>query len=84
MSRRSATTTTPAWIRTIEAHTEEWLNPELERIARLKDKKQIAEEVAHLHQTIPDANVQGDDQTNAALLGFAGQTDYDDASRNVA
>jgi len=68
----------------IEAHTHEWLKPELERIASLKDKKQIAEELAHLHQTIPGANLQGDDETNAALLGFAGQTDYDDASCNVA
>lgn len=68
----------------IEARAQGWLKPELERIAKLKDKKQIAEEVAHLHQTIPGANLQGDDQTNAALLGFAGQTDYDDASRNVA
>jgi putative endopeptidase len=68
----------------IEAHAREWLKPELERISNLKDERQIAEELAHLHQTIPGAQLQGDDQTNAALLGFTGQPDFDDASRNVA
>jgi len=70
--------------KTIEAHTQEWLKPEMERIAQLKSKKDIAQVLVHLHQTIPGANLQGDDETNAALLGFTGQTDYDDASRNVA
>jgi putative endopeptidase len=70
--------------KSIEARTQAWLKPELERIAGLKDKKQIAREVAHLHQTIPGAQNPGDDQTNAVLFGFAGLVDYDDASLNVA
>jgi putative endopeptidase len=70
--------------KTIEARTHDWLKPELERIRGLKDKKQIAVEVAHLHQAIPGAQIPGDDQTNAVLFGFAGLVDYDDASLNVA
>jgi endothelin-converting enzyme/putative endopeptidase len=68
----------------IDAHTAEWLKPELERIAGMTSKREIAEEVAHLHQTIPGAEQSGDNQTNAALLGYSGQPDYADASHNVA
>ncbi len=68
----------------IDARTPEWLKPELERINAMRNKSDIALEVAHLHQTIPGAWVQGDDQTEAALLGFSGLPDYDDASRDVA
>jgi endothelin-converting enzyme/putative endopeptidase len=70
--------------KTIEAHAAEWLKPELERIAAIKSKQQIAEEVAHLHQTIPGAEEPSDNQTDAALLGYSGQPDYADASHNVA
>ncbi len=68
----------------IEAHAAEWLKPELERIAGMTSKREIAGEVAHLHQTIPGAEASGDNQTNAALLGYSGQPDYADASHNVA
>jgi putative endopeptidase len=68
----------------VEAHGQEWLKPELERIAQIKNKSDIAAEVAHLHQTIPSAWAQSDDQTNAAIMGFSAQPDYDDASRNLA
>jgi endothelin-converting enzyme/putative endopeptidase len=68
----------------IEAHAAEWLKPELERIARIASKGEIAEEVAHLHQTIPGAEASGDNQTNAALLGYSGTPDFADASHNVA
>lgn len=70
--------------KTIDAHAPEWLKPELERIAAIRSKQEIAEEVAHLHQTIPGAEEPGDNQTNAALLGYSGQPDYADASHNVA
>jgi endothelin-converting enzyme/putative endopeptidase len=70
--------------KTIDAHAGEWLKPELERIAAIKSKQGIAEEVAHLHQTIPGAEEPGDNQTNAALLGYSGQPDFADASHNVA
>jgi endothelin-converting enzyme/putative endopeptidase len=68
----------------IDAHTQEWLKPELERINAMRNKSDIALEVAHLHQSIPGAWVQGDDQSDAALLGFSGLPDYDNASRDVA
>ena len=70
--------------KTIDAHTAEWLKPELDRIASIKNKTGIAEEVAHLHQTIPGAWVGNDNETDAALFGFSGQGDLDNASHNVA
>ncbi len=70
--------------KTIDAHAAEWIKPELERIAAIKSKQEIAEEVAHLHRTIPGAEEPGDNQTDAALLGYSGQPDYADASHNVA
>jgi putative endopeptidase len=68
----------------IEAHAKEWLRPELDRIARISSKSDIAEELAHLHQTIPGAWAGNDNQTNAALFGYSGQPDFDDASHNIA
>src|SRR5215469_15355930 len=68
----------------IDAHTAQWLKPELDRIAAIKDKTGFAEEVAHLHQTIPGAWEGNDNATSAALFGFSGSADFDDASRNVA
>lgn len=70
--------------KTIDAHTAEWLKPELDRIAAIKDKTGLAEEIAHLHQTIPGAWEGNENQTDAALFGFGGSPDFDDASRNVA
>jgi len=70
--------------KTIEAHSRDWLKLELDRIAGIKTKSDIAAEVAHLHQTIPSAWAQSDDETNSALMGFAPQPDYDDTSHNLA
>jgi putative endopeptidase len=70
--------------KSIEAHTAEWLKPELDRIARINTRSDIVEEAAHLHQTIRGAWIMGDNETNAALFGFSGQADFDDASRNIA
>ena len=70
--------------KTIESHSREWLQEELDLIDRLKSKSDFAAEVAHLHQTIPQAWAPGDNQTSSPLFGFAGSPDYDDASRNVA
>jgi len=69
---------------TIEAHSREWLQVELDLVAKIKTKSDLAAEVAHLHQTIPQAWAPSDNQTNSPLFGFAGQPDYDDASHNVA
>jgi putative endopeptidase len=70
--------------KSIEADTAEWLKPELDHIARINSKSDIVEEVVHLHQTIPGAWIMDSNETNAALFGFSGQADFDDASRNVA
>ena len=70
--------------KTIDAQTGQWLKPELDRIAQIKDKLGIVDELAHLHMTIPGAWTQSDNQTDAPVLGFSGQADYDDASHNVA
>ena len=68
----------------IEARGAKALEPELARIAALKSKSQLAEEVAQLHLTIPGAEAPDDNETYAAVFGFTGQQDYDDASRSVA
>src|SRR5262249_12851143 len=60
------------------------LKPELARMAAIKLKKELAVEVAHLHQTFAGAWQGGDNETSAPLFGFSGQWDYDDASRIVA
>jgi endothelin-converting enzyme/putative endopeptidase len=60
------------------------LQPEFDRIAAMKSKRDITLEVAHLHQRYPGAWQGGDNQTNAPLFGFASQQDYDDATVVVA
>jgi putative endopeptidase len=68
----------------IEAAGLKPLQPELDRIAALKSKKEITLEIAHLHHLYPGAWQQGDNQTNSPFFGFTGQQDYDDASKVVA
>ena len=68
----------------IEAAGLKPLQAELDRIAAIKSKKEIAAEIAHLHHTFPAVWEQGDNQTNAPFFGFTGQPDYDDASKVVA
>jgi endothelin-converting enzyme/putative endopeptidase len=70
--------------KTVDAHSKQWLQPELERIAGIKTKADFAAEIAHLHQIVPLAWAQKDNQTQAVLFGFAGSPDFDDASHNVA
>ncbi len=60
------------------------IQPELDRIAALKSKKELTLEIAHLHHLFPGAWEQGDNQTNSPFFGFTGQQDYDDASKVVA
>jgi putative endopeptidase len=67
----------------IEAAGLKPLQPELQRIAALKSKKEITPEIAHLHHLFPGAWQQDDNQSNAPLFGFTGQQDYDDASKVV-
>ena len=70
--------------KTINTDSKEWLKPELERINGMKSKSDIAAVLAHLHKTVDGAYASGDNQTNAALMGFSGVPGYDDASHNVA
>jgi putative endopeptidase len=68
----------------IEAAGARDLKPELDRINQMTNKSQLADQVAHIHQTVPGAWQGDDNQTRAALLGFGQQQDFDDASRVVA
>jgi predicted metalloendopeptidase len=68
----------------IEAAGLKPLQPELDRIAALKSKKEITLEIAHLHHLFPDAWEPSDNQSNSPFFGFTGQQDYDDASKVVA
>jgi endothelin-converting enzyme/putative endopeptidase len=68
----------------IEAAGIKAIEPELDRIAALKSKKQLSEEIARLHMMIPGAQSPDSNETDAALFGFSGQQDYDDATRSVA
>jgi len=56
------------------------LAPELRRIDGLRTKNELADEIAHLHSTLPGAWQLDDNQTGAALLGFASIQDLDEAS----
>jgi endothelin-converting enzyme/putative endopeptidase len=68
----------------IEAAGTRDLKRELERIGEMKNKSEIADQVAHLHLTIPGAWEGDDNQTRVALLGFSQTQDFDDASKVVA
>jgi putative endopeptidase len=68
----------------IEAAGLKSLQPELDRIAALKSKKEITLEIAHLHHLFPGAWEASDNQTDAPFFGFSGGQDYDDASKVVA
>jgi predicted metalloendopeptidase len=67
----------------IAAHTKEWVK-ELDRIGAIRSKRELAAKVARLHQSLPAAWSANDNQTNAALFGFSGSADFNDASRKCA
>jgi putative endopeptidase len=60
------------------------IQPELDRIAALKQKPQLAEELAHLHQITYLLAPQNNSGTKTALFGFSSGQDLDDASKVVA
>ena len=68
----------------IEAAGTRDLKAGLERISQMQNKSQLADQVARLHQAIPGAWDGNDNQTDAALLGFGQQQDFDDATKVVA
>jgi predicted metalloendopeptidase len=67
----------------IEAAGLKPLQPELDRIAGLHSKKDLALEVARLQHLSPGAWQYGDNQSDSPLFGFTGQVDYDNASMVV-
>ena len=68
----------------IEAAGTRDLKAGLERIDQMKNKSQLADQVAHVHMAVPGAWDGDDNQTRAALLGFGQQQDFDDAAKVVA
>jgi putative endopeptidase len=60
------------------------IQPELDRIAAIKDKSQLAGELAHLHQITFSLASQNDSGSKTALFGFASGQDLDDATKVVA
>jgi putative endopeptidase len=68
----------------LEAAGSRDLKPGLERIAAMKNKSELADQVARIHMSTPGAWSGNDNQTPVALLGFGSQQDYDDASKVVA
>jgi putative endopeptidase len=61
------------------------LQPALDRIAKLKDKSQLPELVAYLHQLVrPGDLVYTDTEYDGILFGLYQQPDFDDASITVA
>jgi putative endopeptidase len=68
----------------IEAAGLKPLQPQLDRIAALTSKKDLALEIAYLHRSFPGAWEQSDNQTNSPFFGFTGQQDYNNASMVVA
>lgn len=68
----------------IESTTAAQLKMELGRIGALKDKSQLAGELAHLHMTVPGAWQSGDSATAAAMFGFSSSPDLDDATKVIA
>lgn len=60
------------------------LKPEFDRIAALKSKSGLAAEIAHLHKSFPKAWAIQNGETVAAVFGFAGFADFDNAAQAVA
>jgi len=68
----------------IEANARKELKPELDRIAALKTKSQLAGELAHVHMTIGGAWLGSDAATFAPMFGFGSSPDFDDATKVIA
>ncbi len=68
----------------IEAAGTRDLKAGLERVDQMKNKSELADQVAHIHRAVPGAWDGDNNQTRAALLGFGQQQDFDDATKVVA
>jgi putative endopeptidase len=62
----------------------QWLADELKPVDAIKDKKEIAGVLAHLHGGIAPAFEGDDNQTSAPMFGFGPTQDLIDASKVVA
>jgi endothelin-converting enzyme/putative endopeptidase len=60
------------------------LQPLLDEVANLKDKKQLATVIADLHKSTPAAWEGGNTQTNVAAFGYGSSQDLKDASLVVS
>ncbi len=60
------------------------IQPMLDRIAGIKTVQDLAAVVAAMHQSVPGAWEEGDNQTAAPVFGFGPQVDYNDATLMVA
>jgi putative endopeptidase len=60
------------------------IKPELDRIDAIKDKKQLPEEIAHLHQITYTLTAATDSGAGTALFGFDSGQDLDNAAQVVA
>ena len=60
------------------------IKPELDLIAALRSKAQLAEALAHIHSITFALAANTDSGSGTALFGFASGQDLDDASRVVA
>jgi putative endopeptidase len=68
----------------IESSSRKELKRELDRIAALKNKAQLAGELAHIHSTVGSAWQGGDAETVAPMFGFGSNPDFDDATKVIA
>jgi len=59
------------------------LAPELHRIDDLQSKNQLADEIAHLHMSLPAAWRLDPSQTPVPFFGFMSRQDFDNASQEV-
>lgn len=60
------------------------IQPLLDRIAAMKDKREIAEVLASIHSSFGQPWEMSDNQTDAAIFGYGPLPDYNNVSRVVA
>lgn len=60
------------------------IQPLLDRISGMKDKREIAAALASIHRSFGQAWQTGDNQTSVAMLGYGPTPDFNDVSRVVA
>ena len=68
---------------TVETASAKAFQLELKRIDDLKQKSQLADQLAHQHSTIGSAWAVDDNATFAPMFGFTALQDYDDAQKTV-